>query len=58
MSITTSAVLTKYGYKGVVTVRDGRGKYTLGTNIIRCDKADSLADAAQLKKEIFEQNKL
>lgn len=43
---------TKYGFVGIVTVTDGKCKYTISTEIIRLTRSDALIDAQKKLAEI------
>jgi hypothetical protein len=51
-TITTGVHLTPYGYKGMVTVRDGAVATMRSTGIIRQTREDALFDAAGLATDM------
>jgi hypothetical protein len=51
-TITTGVRLTPYGYKGMVTVRDGAVATIRSTGIMRQTREDALFDAAGLATDM------
>jgi hypothetical protein len=51
-TITTGVRLTPYGYKGMVTVRDGAAAYIRSTGTVRQTREDALFDAAGLATDM------